>query len=102
MRPRGTHNYYVYILTNKAKTVLYTGVTNDLSVRLFQHRTRLNKTSFTSRYNCFNLVYYEHHTYINHALEREKEIKGWRKEKKINLIESLNPSWDLLNYLFDD
>ena len=91
------HNYFTYILTNKNKTVLYTGVTNDLHTRLSQHVEQLNKNSFTSKYKCFYLVYFERHQYINHAIEREKEIKGWTRLKKIQLIESENKTWRFLN-----
>ena len=92
------HNYYVYITTNPAKTVLYIGVTNDISVRLRQHReNKGNKKSFTGKYYCYNLVYYEHFTHIEHAIEREKEIKKWRREKKDALIASTNPDWTFLN-----
>lgn len=92
------HNYFVYILTNKNKTVLYTGVTNDLETRLDQHQNnQFNNNSFTKRYNCFYLLYYERHTFIDHAIEREKQIKGWLRSKKVALIEKDNPEWKFLN-----
>jgi putative endonuclease len=92
------YNFYIYITTNPEKTVLYVGVTNDISVRLYQHyENRGNKSSFAGKYYCYNLVYYEHFSHIDHAIEREKEIKKWRREKKIALIESLNPDWRFLN-----
>ena len=97
MDKHGGHNYYVYILTNKHKTVLYVGVTNDLASRLHQHTTTNNELSFTHRYNVFYLVYYERFQFIQHAIEREKEIKGWRRSKKEELICSLNPEWKFLN-----
>jgi putative endonuclease len=86
------HNYYVYILTNSAKTVLYIGVTNDICVRLHQHidNAGINKT-FTGKYYCHYLVHYEHFMHIEEAIAREKEIKKWRREKKTVLIESTNP-----------
>ncbi len=90
------HNYIVYLLTNKNKTVLYVGVTNDLVVRLHQHITGLTK-GFTYKYNCYNLVWYERYDHINDAIAREKEIKGWRREKKDQLITSFNPEWRFLN-----
>jgi len=91
-------NYYVYILTNKNKNVLYTGVTNDLKRRLLEHLNQQdNKKSFTYRYNCFFLVYSEEHNDINRAIEREKEIKGWKRSKKVELINSNNPQWLFLN-----
>jgi len=91
------HNYFVYILTNKIRTVLYTGVTNDLSVRLKQHIEGSAKFSFTKRYNCYYLVYFERYQYIEHAIEREKEIKGWTRAKKNALIEIDNKEWHFLN-----
>jgi putative endonuclease len=79
------YNFYVYILTNPGKTTLYIGVTNDLNVRLLQHfENRGNKKTFAERYHCYLLVYYEHFTHIEHAIDREKELKKWRREKKIN------------------
>ncbi|MET3978531.1 putative endonuclease [Mucilaginibacter sp. UYP25] len=92
------HNYYTYILTNYTKKVLYTGVTNDIEKRLYEHYFGVDQgSSFTSKYKCFYLVWYERHQYVNHAIEREKEIKGWTRAKKINLIEQENPNWTFLN-----
>lgn len=99
----GYHTYYIYILTNKAKTVLYTGVTNHLKIRLQQHTENIsegNKT-FASKYNVRFLLYYEKFTWIEEAIAREKEIKGWRREKKMDLIKGLNPNLEFLNYLFE-
>ena len=90
------NNYYVYILTNKNKAVLYIGVTNNLKQRLHQHSI-YSENSFTSKYKCFYLIYAEHFNDINVAIKREKQLKSWRREKKIELIESLNPTWDFLN-----
>jgi len=90
------HNYFVYIMTNKHKTVLYVGVTNDLERRVHEHESGLYK-GFTKRYNCHYLVYYEHYTQIEHAIGREKEIKKWRREKKNNLISKFNREWEFLN-----
>jgi len=84
-------NYYVYILTNKSKT-LYIGVTNDLNRRLFEHKNKIIE-GFTKKYNIGKLVYYETFTDPNEAIKREKQIKGWLGIKKINLIETLNPEW---------
>lgn len=92
----GTHNYYVYILTNKAKTVLYIGVTNDLKQRLYWHKNGQTIT-FTSKYKCFYLIYFEHFHDISQGIAREKQLKGWRREKKIELIENFNPNWNFLN-----
>ena len=92
------HPYFVYILTNQTKTVLYTGVTNDLQQRLSEHYFNSGKTdSFTSRYHVYYLLFYEPHQYINNAIAREKEIKAWRREKKMKLINELNPSLEFLN-----
>jgi putative endonuclease len=91
-----SHNYFVYIMTNKHKNVLYIGVTNDIERRIYEHETGEYK-GFTKKYNCHYLVYYEHFTFIEHAIEREKEIKKWRREKKDKLIMSFNPEWCFLN-----
>jgi len=92
------HNYFVYITTNPGRTVLYIGLTNDLGTRLQQHYSnRGNPTTFAGKYNCHNLVYWERHQYIDHAIEREKELKQWRREKKICLISEFNAEWRFLN-----
>jgi putative endonuclease len=92
------YNYYVYITTNPGKTVLHVGVTNDINIRVIQHQENKGTgRSFTGKYYCCNLVYYEHFSNIEHAIEREKQIKKWRREKKIALIESTNPNWIFLN-----
>jgi putative endonuclease len=99
----GYHTYYIYIITNKAKTVLYIGVTNHLRVRLVQHKGNIisgNKT-FASQYNVHYLLYYEKFTWIQEAIAREKELKGWRREKKLELIKTMNPSLEFLNHLFE-
>ena len=90
------HNYYVYIMTNKHKTVVYTGVTSNIQRRVYEHENGLLK-GFTKKYNAHYLVYYEHYTQILEAIAREKQIKKWRREKKNNLIASLNPDWEFLN-----
>ena len=84
-------SYYVYILTNKTNSVLYTGVTNDLARRMYEHREHLDKDSFTSKYNVTKLVYFEQTTDVDAALEREKQIKSWKRERKIALIMESNP-----------
>ena len=84
--------YYVYILTNKYHTVLYTGITNNLERRLYEH-THGDSDSFTKRYRTTKLVYFEETTDINAAIAREKQIKGWIRKKKENLIEQNNPEW---------
>ncbi len=100
MKPIGTHNYYVYITTNKNKTVLYIGVTNDLKVRILQHeesaQTTINQ-SFAGKYNAHYLLYFERFEWIEHAIDREKELKGWRRSKKEALINTINPEWNFLN-----
>ena len=95
--------YFVYILTNKSNTVLYTGVTNDLKRRLTEHYLqRSNKSSFCGKYLCHHLIYYEEYKYISDAIAREKEIKTWRKEKKLALIKLENKDFTILNdRLFD-
>ena len=94
----GTHNYYVYILTNKNKTVLYTGVTNNLKERLYFHSnpTALSR-AFTAKYFCYYLIYFEHFINIEDAIAREKQVKGYRREKKEQLINDFNPEWKFLN-----
>jgi len=98
----GAHTYHVYIITNKNKTVLYTGVTNHLARRLFQHseNIRLHKKTFASKYNCENLLYFEKFIWIQEAIVREKEIKGWSRSKKLTLIMTINENMEFLNDLF--
>ena len=91
-------NYYVYITTNPGKTVLYTGVTNDLKRRLIEHyEHRGNKSTFAGRYYCYKLVYYEYYSDINQAICREKEIKNLNRKGKEELIASMNPKWRFLS-----
>ena len=97
-KKRKCHNYYVYLLTNKLKTVLYVGVTNNLKRRLGEHAASEKGTkSFTHRCNCSYLFYFEHFTYIISAIKREKQIKRWSRSKKEALIKTLNPDWNFLN-----
>ena len=93
------NNYFVYILTNKSNNVIYTGVTNNITRRIFEHKNKLVK-GFTSWYNIDKLIYYEETSSIQSALAREKQIKGWLKKKKIALIELKNPSWKDLSTEF--
>ena len=81
--------YFVYIMTNKYNTVLYTGVTNDLMRRAWEHKEG-SGSNFTSRYRITKLVYYESYENINLAIDREKQIKGGSRQKKIDLINNLN------------
>jgi putative endonuclease len=99
----GYHTYYIYIITNKAKTVFYTGVTNHLKIRLKQHSDNINlgNKTFASSYNVQFLLYFEKFTWVKEAIAREKEIKGWRREKKLDLIKTINPDLDFLNSLFE-
>jgi putative endonuclease len=88
---RKQRRYYVYVLTNKSRT-LYVGVTGNLALRLYQHQNKLVE-GFTKRYNITQLVYVEQTDHVIDAIAREKEIKGWRRSKKIALVESVNPQW---------
>ena len=91
-------NYFVYILTNPNKTVLYTGMTNDLESRLIEHYySKGIERTFADRYFCYNLLYYERHISPQSAIDREKEIKDWNRKKKEALINSFNPGWNFLN-----
>ena len=83
--------YYVYILSSYQRTT-YVGVTSNLERRLYEHRNHL-VPGFTSRYNVNRLVYFETTSDVHAAISREKEIKAWRREKKVRLIESVNPDW---------
>ena len=83
--------YYVYIMTNQSGT-LYTGVTNNVVRRVYEHKHKL-VAGFTSKYNITQLVYYEETSDVQAALAREKRIKGWLRERKIALIKSVNPRW---------
>jgi putative endonuclease len=96
----GFHTYYIYIITNKAKSVFYTGVTNNLRTRLLQHKNNIasKNNTFASKYNVEFLLYYEKFIWIQEAIAREKEIKGWRREKKMNLIKTINPDLEFLDY----
>jgi len=87
--------YYVYILANDGR-MLYTGVTNDLMRRIFEHKNHLVE-GYTKKYKITKLVYYDQTNDIYEAISREKQIKGWLRKKKIALIESINPSWEDLS-----
>tara|TARA_R110002051_G_scaffold262471_1_gene322345 strand:- start:254 stop:541 length:288 start_codon:yes stop_codon:yes gene_type:complete len=89
---------FIYILTNKNNTTLYIGVTADLEQRIKQHKSKINKKSFTARYNLSKLVYYEAFQMIGDAIAREKQLKGGSRAQKIALIESINPEWEELFY----
>ena len=91
MNARPDRKYYVYILTNGTRT-LYVGVTNDIVRRVYEHKHKM-VDGFTKKYNLTYLAYYDETSDVMSAIEREKQIKGWRRSKKIELIESVNPSW---------
>ena len=91
--------YFVYITTNKNKTVLYTGVTNNLQRRIYEHQQKSvsGKPSFVQKYNLYHLIYFEVFENALSAIAREKQIKGWKRDKKEALIQTFNPAWDFLN-----
>ena len=91
MPAKRDRQYYVYILTNRTRT-LYVGVTNDLERRMYEHKNKL-APGFASKYNITWLAHYEQTSDVESAIAREKEIKGWRRSKKVALIESSNPQW---------
>ena len=86
-------SYYVYIVTNRHHRTVYTGVTSDLEARVWQHQNRFYKGSFTERYNCDKLFWYELHEDIDVAIQREKRVKDWHRLWKDRLIEAMNPDW---------
>lgn len=83
-----------YILTNKNHTVLYVGVTSDLVKRMYEHKNKVYETSFTRKYNVDKLVWFEVFHSIEEAIDREKQLKGGSRQKKLDLINALNPSWE--------
>ncbi|MBX2895205.1 MAG: GIY-YIG nuclease family protein [Cyclobacteriaceae bacterium] len=90
-------------MSNKRHTVLYTGITNNLEDRVFDHKVKRNKKSFTARYNCDQLVYFEEYSNVKEAIHREKQIKKYNRGWKVNLINGLNPDWtDLSKDWFDE
>ena len=91
MRPTRERQYYVYILTNRTRR-LYAGVTNDLERRMYEHKSKL-VSGFASKYNLTWLAYYEETSDVMSAIEGEKEIKGWRRNRQEALVESMNPKW---------
>jgi len=88
---------YIYIITNKNNTVLYTGVTSNLLKRIYQHKIKHYKNSFASKYNCDKLIYFEEFDSIDEAIKREKQIKNYKRFKKINLINQNNNEWNDLS-----
>ena len=95
------HTYYVYIIANPSRSVIYIGMTNSLTRRLQEHKdNRGTKKSFAGRNYCYELVYYEVYQYVNEAIAREKELKKWSRAKKDKLIKSQNPRLLTLNREF--
>ncbi len=90
------NSYYVYMITNNSNRVLYTGITNNLSRRVYEHKQKL-VNGFTSKYNLKKLVYFEETNDVKTAIEREKQIKGWLRKKKNALVETMNPNWEDLS-----
>jgi putative endonuclease len=90
------HAYYVYIITNKANTVLYIGVTNSLESRIYDHKHKTFK-GFSAKYECNKLVYYEEFQWIQDAIAREKQLKAGSRQKKVDLIVKDNPLWNDLS-----
>lgn len=88
---KNERTFYVYIMASHSGT-LYVGMTNDLERRVWEHKNHINE-GFTKKYQCYKLVYYETADTAFSAIDREKQIKRWRREKKQNLIRSMNPSW---------
>lgn len=86
-------NYYVYMMTNDNNRVLYTGVTNNLIRRVYEHKNHIDSKSFTCRYNVKKLVYYEVYSEPDLAITREKQIKGWNRNRKNKYVEKMNPDW---------
>ncbi len=91
---------YVYLLSNKHNTVLYTGVTSNLYKRILQHKDKFYK-GFTSKYNCDKLIYFEEYLSIKEAISREKQIKNYSRKKKNELVNSTNPRWEDLFYFMN-
>ncbi|HET8809166.1 MAG TPA: GIY-YIG nuclease family protein [Flavobacteriaceae bacterium] len=85
--------WYVYIMTNKPKGVLYAGMTDNIDARVQEHKTKVFKKSFTARYNCDKLVYLEEYDEGFEASKREQQMKKWKRGWKIKLVEEMNPEW---------
>jgi putative endonuclease len=96
-----TQGGYTYIMTNKLRTVIYVGVTSDLLARAREHKEHKYPDSFSARYNCEYLMWFEQHSTIDRAIAEEKRIKGGSRKKKIALVEAFNPAWaDLYDSLW--
>ena len=90
------HQYYTYILTNKTHTVLYVGVTNNLQIRIWEHKQKL-LAGFTAKYKCDKFVYFEEYNWIQDAIDREKQLKAGSRQKKVDLINAENSDWNNLS-----
>ena len=97
MNPYNHRSFYVYFLTNKSRTVIYIGITNDLKRRMTEHKEAKSLNSFTRRYNVFYLIYFENFDHPSDAINRETQLKKWNREKKEALIKTKNPEWKFLN-----
>lgn len=95
--PNKQKYYHVYIMASISKA-LYIGVTGNFYKRIKQHKEKHDPKSFTARYHCTKLMYYENYGDVNNAIDREKQLKKWRREKKINLFKSVNPEWKDLSH----
>jgi putative endonuclease len=96
------YDFWVYIVTNRNHSVLYIGITNSLSRRIWEHREGTG-ANFPAAYRCNKLVYYEHYTQVDEAIARESQLKKWSRAKKISLIDRFNPSWlDLGSDVLED
>ena len=91
------HQYYVYLLSNKKNGTLYIGMTNDLERRIFEHKNKLI-AGFSKNYSLDKLVYFEQFQYVNDAIKREKQLKNWNRQWKIDLIEEENSNWNDLSF----
>ncbi|MFA5298738.1 MAG: GIY-YIG nuclease family protein [Lutibacter sp.] len=98
----GIYPFYVYIITNNYRTTFYIGMTNNLGRRLIEHKENIDngKKTFAAKFNLKHLVYYQKFGWVQQAIAREKELKGWRREKKLNLIREFNPTFRSLNHIF--
>lgn len=98
----GHYTFYVYVITNKHRSTYYIGMTNNLALRLQQHKENIEKgiKTFAARYNVEFLVYYEKFTWAQEAIAIEKELKGWKRDKKLELIRSFNANFEFLNHHF--
>ena len=98
------HEYFVYITANSTVSTIYTGITNSISRRITEHYLNRGKAkSFAGKYHCYNLLYYEIFQYVEDAIRREKQIKGYARLKKMNLIKIVNPKLKFINSeLFDE